>query len=207
MPGATSIRLADAVTGKEVRRYQGHQFGVMSVAFHADGKRFVTGGLDKKIGLWDVPKNKPVRMIEGHTGPVMMAALTPDGKQIVSVSGDKTVRTWDASSGDALEKMDEAAGSVNALAIISDRYAITGAGGQFEAEPGEKGGIRLTTKFGKENAVRLWDLKFGKELQRINGPEFTIARLQLSADQRRLLIVTAAGSMHVIETPDWKKLP
>lgn len=206
-PGETSIRLADATSGREIRRYLGHKFGIQSVAFSADGKRFVSGGLDKQIGLWEVAKNKPVRLIEGHEGPVMAAALTPDGKRIVSVSGDKTIRTWNAENGEAMEKIDEATGSVNALVLVTDRYAITGAGGQFDAVPADKGGVRLVTKFGKDNAVRLWDLQTGKEVQRIEGPDFTVSRLQLSGDQKRLLIGTASGNLLVIETPDWKKLP
>src|SRR5207302_10262310 len=49
--------LWDLVTGQEVGRLQGHQGGVVGLAFSADGTRLVSGSLDTTALVWKVGKH------------------------------------------------------------------------------------------------------------------------------------------------------
>src|SRR4029079_10177412 len=49
-----TIRVWEAVTGKEVRTLMGHTAAVRSVAFSPDGKQLASGSLDETLKLWVV---------------------------------------------------------------------------------------------------------------------------------------------------------
>src|SRR5262249_32268194 len=49
----------EPITGKELRRLDGHRGLVRSVAFSGDGNRLASGGSDATILVWDVAKLVP----------------------------------------------------------------------------------------------------------------------------------------------------
>jgi WD40 repeat protein len=76
---------------------------VMSVAFtphRADtavGDRIVSGGVDRKVRLWDAESDAGEEIssaLLGHSEGVSTVAVSPDGMRIVSGSADGTVRIW-----------------------------------------------------------------------------------------------------------------
>jgi WD40 repeat protein len=180
---------------------------VSSLAFAPDSKRFVSGGLDRTVRLWDVAKGKGLRNFDGHTEMVQSVAFSPDGKQILSGGADNTLRVWNADSGEALRTLAEAKGSVNGVAYLpGGRYAVSGSGGEFSATAGV-GSVKLNSRMGKEQAVRLWDLQIGKEVHVFEGPTFGVTGVSVSADGRRVFASSGNGMMHVWEIPEVKSLP
>jgi hypothetical protein len=92
--GDSVIRLWDVATGKESRRFEGHNGLAPAMALSPDGKRLVTGGEDKTIRMWDVATGKELHQLKGHTDTVTSLAYAHDGRRIVSGSLDRTVRVW-----------------------------------------------------------------------------------------------------------------
>jgi len=52
----STLRLWDADTGKELRKYEGHAAPVACVTFFPDGKRIVSGSGDHTARIWRAPR-------------------------------------------------------------------------------------------------------------------------------------------------------
>jgi outer membrane protein assembly factor BamB len=92
--GDNVVHLWDVTTGKESRRFEGHNGQVPAMALSPDGKRLVTGGEDKTIRMWDVATGKELHLLKGHADTVTSLAYAHDGRRIVSGSLDRSVRVW-----------------------------------------------------------------------------------------------------------------
>ena len=92
---AATVRLWDATTGSESRRFQGHTGSVRSVAFSRDGRHILSGGSDKTVRLWDSATGVELRRLEGHEEGITSVAFSPDGRHVISASFDSTIRLWD----------------------------------------------------------------------------------------------------------------
>ena len=101
-----TVKVWDALTGKDLLTLKGHTADVTSVAISADGKRIVSGSRDNTVKVWDALTGKDLLTLKGHTNGVSSVAVSPDGKRIVSggddSGGDITVKVWDAGTGQNL---------------------------------------------------------------------------------------------------------
>jgi WD40 repeat protein len=99
-----TILLFDAKDGKELRRFDGHENVITSVALTPDGRRAISASRDRTVRVWDLETGKELHKLEGHTGHVYGVAVSPDGRRILSTgyTQDKTVRLWDLASGKLL---------------------------------------------------------------------------------------------------------
>jgi WD40 repeat protein len=80
-----TVRVWDAVTGKELLTLQAHKNGVKAVAFSPDGRRLASAGGDRLLQ----------QTAAGVFG-VTSVAFSADGRLLASASADHTVRVWDA---------------------------------------------------------------------------------------------------------------
>jgi WD40 repeat protein len=90
-----TVRLWDAVTGAEIRRFVGHTGPVTGVAISGDGRTLATSSQDNSVRVWDLPLTKPlvVRPAHAHDGSVL--ALASDGRMLLTGGRDPVARLWD----------------------------------------------------------------------------------------------------------------
>jgi WD40 repeat protein len=181
---------------------------VIVVAFSPDGSRFVSGGTDKTLKLWDAGNGQLIRVFKGHTDDVDAIAFSPDGAYALSGGKDRTLRLWEISSGDTLRTVEAHTKEINSVAFSPD-------------------GTRLLSASDDET-IKLWDATSGKLLRTFEGHEDEVNCAIFSRDGSKLLsgsedhtlklwdvatgqVLTTfaghAGSVHSVAfSPDGKRL-
>jgi WD40 repeat protein len=138
-----TLRLWDAVTGKQLRVFEGHTLWINAAALSPDGKYALSGSADRTVRLWDATTGKQVHQMTGHTGIVYSVAFGPEGKAI-SGAGDGTMRLWDLRTG-------KCASVFRAHTHHIDKVAYS-----------HQARIAATDCWPRP--IRLWDLETGKEV-------------------------------------------
>jgi WD40 repeat protein len=181
------LRLWDADTGKELRRYPGHREGVASLALSADGRRAVTAGHDGTVRLWVVEAGRELYCLEGDCHKVWGAALAPDGRRAFSGGEDRTVRQWDLDAGKELAPSRGHRGGAHTVAFSPDgRYLLSGSH--------------------EDPVVRLWDVAGTKELAPFQGPTSVVWCVAYSPDGRLALSGGPDRTLRVWDVPSRKEI-
>ncbi len=116
-----------------VQSYNGaHAHEILTLAVAGDNSRFVSGGGDKTVFLWDVATAKTLRRYGGgpggHGGRIECVAFGGEGDSVVvSGSFDSSVRLWDTKSRDGrpLMVLSEARDSVSCL-VVGEAEVVAG---------------------------------------------------------------------------------
>ena len=80
-------------TGKEVRRFEGHEAVVSRLCLAGDGW-LLSSDSQGAVRLWDVAAGTELHCYRGHVDDVWSMAFTADMTQAVSGSKDGTIRYW-----------------------------------------------------------------------------------------------------------------
>ena len=88
-----TVRLWEADTGRELRRFSGHRQMVSAVAF-TPGGHAVSGSHDHTVRVWDVGSGSELYGCRGHTGAVLCVAVSPGGRTLASGGADSSIRLW-----------------------------------------------------------------------------------------------------------------
>ncbi len=198
-----TVRLWNARTGQEIRRFKGHAKVVRSVALSPDGALLLTGSADKTARLWDTFSGRELLQLKGHTQPVTAAAFSLDGAWLATGSEDMTVRLWNAEGGREIRQLKGLNAEVTSLAISPDgRRILTGGGTtaqlwnpktgrEVRHFKGHQGGIsavaispdgRYALTGSLDKTARLWNIKTGHEIQRYTGHENAVTSVAFCHD-------------------------
>ncbi len=119
-----TVNILDLLTGRTLRRLQGHEDAILCLATRFDGKVAITGGRDKTLKLWDVDSGGLLGTLEGHTAAVTCACITLDGKYAFSGSADKSINMWYLRTGKCLRTFQGHAETVTSLSLSRDGLTL-----------------------------------------------------------------------------------
>lgn len=168
-----TARLWDFVEQRQLLELNEHLGPVNAVLFLPDGKRAVTGSDDRTAILWDLATGTPIRRFSGHDHKVMALAVSPDGKTLATGSWDGTVRLWEIETGRAVRAF-RTLTPVDSIAFAADGMVVTG---------------------GHDAALQIWDGETGKPIKTLQGHNFAITKLAVSADGWRVLSTSIDNKM------------
>ena len=94
-----AIRLWDVATGRELRRFTGHQLGVHSASLSPNGKWLVSAGFDYNVCVWELETGKLLRRLEVPNGSVEFARFAPDGRT-VALGRSNEIAFWNPHTGE-----------------------------------------------------------------------------------------------------------
>ncbi|KAL2134472.1 hypothetical protein VTI74DRAFT_118 [Chaetomium olivicolor] len=76
------------------KTYQGHTGAPLTVKASQDGKYVVTGGVDRRLVVYNAADLKPIRAFTQHRDAVTGLAFRRGTNQLFSCSKDRTVKVW-----------------------------------------------------------------------------------------------------------------
>lgn len=176
--GGEDIRLYDAGSGTEVRRFDRPSGYIRALAFSPEGTTLASVQ-EYVINLWDVTTGKRRPVLPGHEDPVSCLAFSPDGLSLASgdAQGD-TVLVWDVKRARPRYACTGHWPGVLSVAYAPDgRTLATGDG----YGGGGTGGL--------DARIRLWGASAGRLLRDFQGHLNSVQSLAFSPDSRRLASV------------------
>jgi WD40 repeat protein len=173
-----SVRLWDLATGRQRATLAGVT-GSWPVATVPDGKTFAAGCYHGTPTVADASTGKVIRRCAGEPRYLTVLAYADAGKVLVGSSWiADTLWRWDVASGKELAPLGQVPQSGGPLSLVvspDGRHLATG---------------------GMDRAIRLWDLKAGKEARQLLGQEGSLWSLAFSPDGALLAGVTAEGKFN-----------
>ena len=178
-----TVKLWDAVTGKELRTFSGalgHTNQVLCVAFNAKGDQIATGGADNKVCVWDVPVSFPVKTY-ATTGAATGVAVASDGKTFAVSGADGTVKVY---------PLGEEKGAIDLKGHVG---AVVGVG-YLTA-----GNIWVTA--GADKSIRFFNGVDGKQTASYTTGLPDITGLAVRPDSQGVVTTSADGVLRFWQTP------
>lgn len=145
------------------------------VAFSRDGKTLACSS--NGVHLYDVATGRELLDDTGHAGQVVDISTTPDGGLTTTAGSEGTARVWDTATGKLLHTFRGHTLGVAGVSLSPD-------------------GKTLAT--GDHGAVRVFDLKTGKELWKADGLS-QVGRVAHSPDGRTLAVGGGNLTVHLYD--------
>jgi WD40 repeat protein/uncharacterized caspase-like protein len=172
--GADSIaRVFDTRTGKLLSTFRQNNFfinenksgAVPGAEFSQDGKKILLK-FQNRVEIRESVTGKLLKDYS-HASRVICAIFSPDGKQIASTDG-KSVLIWEADKISTLEKAGNESPEIRSLSLCPDGKSIISAY--------------------SDSTLRRWEMASGKELKNIKCQLDKIYSVELSSDERYILV-------------------
>lgn len=187
----------------EIRKLEGHSEEIRAVAFSADGRFAVSGGLDMTVRVWDLQGKEQI-VLKGHTKQIWGVAFHPNNRQVLSASWDTTAKLWDVKSGKEAKTYTHEK-DVNGLTLSRDgtmfmtgcdnhtAYLWKTTGEEVRRFSGFSNYVygsafspngRYVAAGSHDKTMRVFDLATGQEVKKFDGHADPVTSVAFSADSR-----------------------
>jgi WD40 repeat protein len=204
------VTVWDAQTGRALLALVGQvHVCCNNVALSPDGKRIVSGGVDKSVKVWDAQTGKELLTLKGHGESTTCVAFSGDGRRIVSAGLENALKVWDADTGKELLTLGGHTDSIQCVAYSNDdKRIVSGAWDKtlkvWDANTGKElhtlrghtddvrsvafspDGNRIASA-SLDTTVRVWDVRMGRELLTLRGHTGYVRCVSYSPDGKRIV--------------------
>ena len=204
-----TVKIWDAVTGKDIRTLKGHDGAVFYACLSPDGTRIASGGDDKYVKIWDALTGSELKSLIGHTDRILTMCFSPDSSLVASSGCDKTILIWDTVTGNEINTLVGHEAEVSSVVFSPDgTQVLSGSvdntiklwdvitGSEITTLEGHKKGV-ATVAFspdgarivsgGNENSLKIWDVVTRSEITTLKGHEAYITSVGFSPDGTRIV--------------------
>jgi WD40 repeat protein len=91
--GEVFVRRWSVASGEALPSFTGHTGTIVSLSLSGDGRRLLTGAVDRSARLFDVASGSS-RALLGHTGTVVATAFAQGDKLLITLGEEGAVRAW-----------------------------------------------------------------------------------------------------------------
>jgi WD40 repeat protein len=226
------IRLWEIATGKEVQRFQGHEYVVTHLAFAPDGQHLLSTSADDTMRLWNLETGKEVRRYRlpwvADTWRTS-ADFSPDGRLIASSGGVAgTIQVFDTEGTATRGVLLGHQRVVSSVRFLPDgQRLLSGAEDNtlrlwhadqkrcLRVYRGHEKGVRQVVLLDQgrralsasdDQTIRLWDVENGMELRCYRGHRGAVQGLALLPDGKRFLSTSRDGTVRLWEIATGREL-
>lgn len=118
------VKIWDVYRQKEVlRTYSGHNKAVTDLSFTGDGAKFLSGGFDRRIRLWDTETGQCVNRFNCGKTPhvIKFNPSAENGHEFLAGLSDNRIVQYDSRAGnDTVQEYDHHLGAINTIEFIDD---------------------------------------------------------------------------------------
>lgn len=218
LAGAVPTVTVSSLDGATRVDLPGHELGVSTAEFSADGRRILTSGFDGNALVWDwdsAAASVSLRHTLPHTLSLLSAHLSADGRRAVTLDAGGSVTVWDAEAGaveracPAPEENPPTGAALSAdgarlltlsgpearvidLATCALAYGLQGHIGQVNSAAFSPAGDRLVTA-GADGTARIWNARDGSLFAVLRGHDGAVNSAEFSPDGN--WVITASDDM------------
>lgn len=220
-----TIRLWEIETGKCLQVLEGHEEGVVCVAWFPDEVHAISYAGDDSIRFWNIQTGKCLQVIDSDDliDSFNVLAASPDGMHVVAGSRDTYVRVWNVQTGKCLYELKGHTDVVVCVAFSPDgTWFLSGSSDKtirmWEMATGKcvkvfKGhtddvncvawrsdGAHIVSG-SSDGCLRFWDVISGDSIGLIKASTISINKVSYSMDDKYVLSVSAASArLWMVET-------
>lgn len=109
------------------RTYTGHSAAVRTINFNPDGTRFLTGGFDRFLRLWDTETGQCISTITNRKMPYCAKFYPQNDKLFIAGMSDNRLYGFDWTSGEMVQEYNHHLSAVNTITFYDDaaKFAST----------------------------------------------------------------------------------
>jgi len=174
-----TIRIWNAHSGQEEKRFVFGNALFMAVSFSDDGRFALVSGDDLVVRLFDTRLAKVVQVFEAHTADVAGVAMGPDLRWCLTGSLDMTCCLWDVPSGGLLHRLSGFNAAIGSVAFSPS--------GNFAVVAGDR------------RDAWVWDLRTSRPACALDGNTLGVATALFSSNGKLVLAGGYDGSVRLWE--------
>ena len=171
-----TIKLWDAMDGREIRRFKGHNDGVISAAFSSDGQYIASVSWDNTMKLWDVNEEKEIFTFSEYTGGAHSVMFSSNDR-IITIS-ENYIMNWDVKNRKLISSQWLSSPISSNVSFSRDK--------KFLLELDEKG-----------TGIVLRDVNSGDEILKLKGHEEWLSEVSFSNDGNYIISIYRNGIINV----------
>jgi WD40 repeat protein len=201
-----TIRLLDAASAKELRRFPVTALGRRLLAFSPDGSSLAFIDQPGHLRLWDAGTGKEIRRFappKDKGGRIVSFAFSADGKTLAAVA-ERTelvpqIYAWEVATGKELGRFEALQNWQVGVALSADGKVLASWGQQ--ARRGERA---KNQQLGR--TIQLRDLATGKELRRLQATRAPVQGACFVPRGETLAVVGGDGKIHIWQLAQGKEV-